>query len=199
MRIWISLTIALVSLTLAPSSRAVPLDPGGRVGVVAQQRAPGSLQWDVYLFSAPGAEVGTIILVTDGFDDFVFAPAIPNVSYPDSFWAPSPYGDGRGMVFVTNWVGNIGGTFVSLPLGGSDDLDGVLLGTLTSVFPTLDSVALLVDLEWVGHPAYTTRGEPFPLEDVVMRIVPEAGSALALFAIAALTALRSRPAQHRSR
>jgi hypothetical protein len=157
--------------------------------LVIEQRTPGSLSWDLYLFSAPGAEVFGVNVATTGFTDFAFNTAL-NLSLPDCFFFSDT---SNGIQIVT--------AIAQIPevLGGSDDLDGLLLGTYTSALPTLESVGLWEDAG--GYLPYVWASEtsdPYPPDEVVAVIVPEARLEwLGLLAFAALALLRrSRPAQH---
>lgn len=172
-------------LGLSTAAAAVPVDPGGSAGIVIEQRAPGSLLWDLYLFSAPGAEVAVVGVAASGFTSFEFDITVVNLSPADS--AFGFIGD-VSMLLLRSDPGSFSA------LGGSDDLDGLLLGTYTSALPTLESVAL-VDVG-TSHPTEF----PYPADEVRGVIVPEAGaSRLGLLALAALASARLRSAQHRPR
>jgi hypothetical protein len=186
MRIRILIAVGALCLGVSPRAEAVPVDPGGTVGIVVEHRAPGSLYWDLYLFSAPGAEVSAVAFTTQGFTAFTFEDSVANVNIAFSIFIEDAFGDGRGFLWLEAWY--------PLPLGGTDDLNGLLLGTFTATLPTLESVAVSVDSG--TPPAYHGSQVPYPVEDVVLALVPEANAPLALLALAAFAALRLRPSQH---
>jgi len=176
-------------LALSAPALAAPVDPGGTVSIAIEQRAPGSLQWDVYAYTAAGNAIGGLELVTTGFTAYQFVP-VPNISLVDCTFGTDP--DGIGYLLLNSDPGSF------LPLGGSDDLDGLLLGTFTSAHSEPSSVGLYTYPGDSGPLSVSApTGFPYPADQTVAVIVPEPAM-LALLGIALAIGVmrRLRPAQH---
>jgi hypothetical protein len=189
----IAIAVFGLALGLSTGASAVPDDPGGTGSIVIEQRTPGSLQWDVYAFTAPGASLAEVNVWTTGFTAWEFDLTVANLSLVDSVFRPDAESEVNFLLLNAD-----PGSFAAL--GGTDDLDGLHLGTYTSALPTRESVALYAHPAYGAVILYDPQGFPYPADEILGVIVPEPGAlVLGLLALAALADVRLRPAQHRSR
>jgi len=171
--------VAAASATAAPIDIVARLEPG--------QTGP-FYSWSLRISTAPGTFVGSLTLLTRGFDSFAFNPANPGIALRDSgFINDDPISDGRAILLIS-----APSTSALAPAGAFD----VLLGTFLSPYDSRAQVSL-EDCELVCGSTVTMAPTPFgpsfPRDAFTLRVVPEpAAGLLVLTAALALRTARRR-------